>query len=832
MRVLKFGGSSMGSPEIINEVIKIITDEARGERPQAIAVSAYQGVTNALLALANECASGDQEYGSRLDEIYQRHKRVLSELMPDPSDPHYQAAERNLEDNTNRLADLIKGIALVRECSPRLLDEVVSFGEMCSASALAATLNFRGYQSQFVDSRSCILTDSDFGQARVNFEQTNPRIVETVADESKIYIFTGFIAQTADGKTTTLGRGGTDYTAAIVAAALKADLLEIWTDVDGVLTTDPRRVSKAFPLREMSYKEAMELCHFGAKVIFPPTLQPAMDLNIPVKILNTFNPSAEGTLISEKAAESGYAITGISSISGMALIRLQGSGMVGVAGIAMRLFRALASSRINVVLITQASSEHTICIAVQTACVERAERVINEEFRLERRDNLIEPAVVETGLAIVSVVGEQMRRRPGISGKVFGALGTNGINIIAIAQGSSELNISAVVKEVDEQKALLALHDEFFFTENKTVNIFMAGSGLVGSALLRQIASHKEALLHDNQVELKVVGLANSKGLVPNPTSECLTERLKGGASFTPEDFQSDGKQAIERLMDLANDLNLPNSVFVDCTASDEVANSYDRFLNSNIAVITSNKRAQTDNSKEFFRLRRNARDRNVPLLYETSVGAGLPVISTLRDLLNSGDVVLQIEAVLSGTLSYLFNSFDGSKPFSQVVREARELGFTEPDPREDLSGADVARKILILARECGSSQELEEVNTESLIPQECANEASVEEFLSELANHDSEMEKRLLEANRAGNRLCYIATFDGHHCRVEVREIDHSHPFFALEGSDNIISFVTDRYRERPLVVKGPGAGAEVTAAGVLADIVRVSQPLFAKAS
>jgi aspartokinase/homoserine dehydrogenase 1 len=532
----------------------------------------------------------------------------------------------------------------------------------------------------------------------------------------------------------------------------------------------------------------------------------------------------------------------------MALIRLQGSGMVGVAGIAMRLFRCLAQAQVNVVLITQASSEHTICIAIQEQYVKIAEQAINQEFQLEQRDHQIEPAIIETGLAIVSIVGEQMRSRPGISGKVFGALGRNGINIVAIAQGSSELNISAVIREEDEQKALSALHDEFFQSKNRTVNIFLAGRGLVGSTLLKQVNSHKLDLLRENQIELKVISIANTQGvLASSDKSECLTDQdstfqapprqepLAANHSTAESEKQSSEQlgskpllassaSPITQLLAKALELNLPNSVFVDCTASDEVAEHYEHFLKASVAVVTSNKRAQSGPINSFNRLRELARDRRVSFLYETSVGAGLPVISTLRDLRNSGDTILKIEAVLSGTLSYLFNGFDGSRPFSEMVKEAQKLGYTEPDPREDLSGLDVARKILILARECGASLELAEVKLHSLVPEECRGKSSVADFYQQLAQSDQQMEGRAVEANRVGRRLCYIASYDGSEARVELKEIDQTHPFFLLKGSDNIISFATDRYRERPLVVKGPGAGAEVTAAGVLADVVRIA--------
>jgi bifunctional aspartokinase / homoserine dehydrogenase 1 len=839
MRILKFGGSSLGTPEAIERVIEIICDSKRGAKPLAVIVSAYQGVTNSLIELANNCAHGFTAGSSALLEInklYTRHSECLNKLCEEKvkdsefvaNSSSYRAAQEFLERSIQHLTKLCSGIEILGDSSPKTLDEISSFGELLSASALTAVLNLRGIKAEFVDARRLITTNSDFGQALVDFERTYKQIASQLKNTDTIYIVTGFIASTPEGKTTTLGRGGSDYTGSIIAAGVNASVLEIWTDVDGVLTSDPRRVKKAFPLKKLSYKEAMELCHFGAKVIFPPTLQPTMNLSIPVKILNTFNPTAQGTIVANESANSGYPITGISAISGMSLLRLQGSGMVGVAGIAMRLFRVLAQEKISVVLITQASSEHTICLAIKSGFSEAAKRVINGEFSQEQASKLIDPLIVESELSIVSVVGEQMRERPGVSAKVFSALGENGVNIIAIAQGSSELNISVVVKESDEDKALNALHDQFFYAKNKTLNVYLAGLGVVGSTLIKQILNHRDNLLSNHYIDLNIVALANSRNFkFINSSSDIVTQ-----LDELNEEKVNFSLNPLNQLLQTAKELNLPNSIFVDCTASSKVASLYREFLHSSITVITSNKKSQTGPHSDFKELKNMAKEHRGKFLYETSVGAGLPIISTLNDLLKSGDRIIKIEAILSGTLSYLFNTFNSKVAFSKLVKTAKDLGYTEPHPREDLSGVDVARKVLILARECGAKMELEAIETVSLIPSECAEIDDLSLFFLELEKNDSKMLEMITAAERENKRLAYVATLDWSEsldystpkARVQIEAIGDKHPFYNLSGSDNIVSFTTERYDTCPLVVRGPGAGAEVTAAGVLADIVRVA--------
>ncbi|MCB0358578.1 MAG: bifunctional aspartate kinase/homoserine dehydrogenase I, partial [Bdellovibrionales bacterium] len=671
-----------------------------------------------------------------------------------------------------------------------------------------------GGTARYVDAREIVRTNDRFGNARVHFPQTK-QLITTHLSDARPYVVTGFIAATENKQTTTLGRGGSDYTAALIGAALGATAIEIWTDVDGLMTANPRKVRKAFPIPSITYEEAMELSHFGAKVIHPPTLQPAMDSSIPIRIRNTFHPEFAGTVIAEKSDLSKPAITGISSIDSVALLTIQGSGMVGVSGVSSRLFGVLGRNAVNVILITQASSEHTICVAVDPTDAARATEVIEEEFALEIDAKLIRPVHVEPDLAVVSVVGENMRRTPGIAGRVFTALGRNAINVFAIAQGSSEFNISIVVSQSDEAKALNALHDEFFLSPTRTVHLFLAGTGLIGRTFLQQLASQQQHLVESMALDLRVIGASNSRNLV------CDTDGIP--ADLVQERLEAaDEPGGIDALVARAEALNLPTSVLIDCTASSDVHIAYRQALRSAVAIVTPNKKAQSASFAEYAELKEYARRRQTPFLYETSVGAGLPVIGVLNDLLRSGDQIHRVQAVLSGTLSYLFNTFDGSIPFSELVRDAQRRGFTEPDPRDDLSGQDVARKLLILSREAGRRLEPDQVEVENLVP-ESLRKISAADFLDRLGDSDESFALRLEAAKRAGGKLCYVASIEGDTAKVALEILPSDHPFYDLSGSDNVIAFTTDRYRERPLVIQGPGAGAEVTAAGVFADVLRV---------
>lgn len=817
MKILKFGGSSVGTPERITSIIAITTDTLRyppGEI-RGIVVSAFQGVTDTLIELARQATEHKETYRENLKALEQRHINALDELLPVTE---RSKAIATVKATFNELEDLLHGITLVSECSARTLDLIMSFGERLSAFIVTEAFKTHGVDAEMLDARSIVFTNDAHGNARPDRERTVKAAREYFASHPRLQIITGFIGTSPANLTTTLGRGGSDFTASIIGAALGASEIEIWTDVDGMLTADPRKVPKAFPIPEITFEEAMELCHFGAKVIYPPTIQPAIDAHIPLVIKNTMRPSALGTRIVEDAATLPHPITGISSISAIALLRLEGSGMVGVAGTAARLFKALATAKINIILITQASSEHTICCAIDPNNLEPARTAVQEEFALELQAGMIAPLVVEEDLAIISVVGERMRQTPGISGRVFSALGSNAINVVAVAQGSSELNISAVISHEDETKALNALHDEFFANRAKTINLWIIGTGLIGTTLLKQLREQRDVLRDTLSLDLQLRGIANSrKMIVAKEGDEALdfsVELSETAPTFIVGDF-------ISHLLTA----NLPNCVFVDCTASDEIPRHYVKLLKKKIAVVTPNKRGISGPLSSYNEITSTAQEQRAPLLYETCVGAALPVLSTLRDLVRSGDKVHRIEAVLSGTLSFIFNSMANGMAFSDAVLEAKHLGYTEPDPRDDLSGADVARKVLILARSAGLPLEESSLRLTPLLPPETAS-WSVHEFLERLPTLNDRFDSQARAANERGERLFFSALIDCVEKRAEIglRAVPLTHPFCALSGSDNIVAFSTRRYSPNPLVVKGPGAGAEVTAAGVFADIIRIA--------
>lgn len=827
MKVLKFGGSSVGSAESIKIVANIILQYQQQQVHCATVVSAMGGVTDRLLDISQEAAQGNEEYKERLSELEKHHFAAARELIGVHTQSKVFARLKTL---FNELDDLVHGVYLLRERSPRTMDLVLSFGERLSAYLISQYINELGVTAEFLDARKIIVTDKSFNNAKVDFTATNQKIQDYFSSHSALQIVTGFVAATPEQETTTLGRGGSDYTASILGAALNAKEIEIWTDVDGVMTADPRQVDSAFSLDAISYIEAMEMSHFGAKVIYPPTLLPVLGENIPLRIRNTFHREFPGTLVSKNPYSAiqqtlnnakAPAVKGISSIKEVAMLTLEGSGMVGTPGISSRLFGTLAQGNINIIIITQASSEHTITFAVSPIDAEAAQRTISEEFVSEIAAGKIAAPAIERDLSIIAIVGENMRQTPGISGRLFIALGRNGVNVRAIAQGSSEANLSVVIAQRNLHKALNTVHEAFFLSEKKTLNVFLVGIGLIGKTLLEQITQQREYLQKNRILEISVIGIANSKQ---------MTFSEEG---LNPDEWQNtleqDGEKAdMTAFVQRMKEMNMPNSVFVDCTASQDVIKYYAEVLQSAISIVTPNKLANSGSYQDYQQLQTAARQAGVQFLYETNVGASLPVIRVIQDLKDSGDKIYKIEGILSGTLSYLFNSFTSEKRFSDIVRQAKELGYTEPNPREDLLGTDVARKILILAREVGIPLELQDVEVENMLPPACLEANSPEDFLNALEAADQDFDQRLQQAEERNEKLRFVATLQDEKATVSLLSVGSDHPFYALSGSDNIISFTTSRYHDRPLVVKGSGAGAEVTAAGVFADLISVSNYLY----
>lgn len=817
MKVLKFGGTSVGSPDSMKRVVEIIKKYQEEKVKVAVVASAMSGVTNTLIETGTLAAENNESYTANLTTLENRHFQMVKDLLKVKNQSPVLAQVKKL---TNELEELMHGVYLLKEISPRTLDLILSFGERLSCQILHAYSLQEGLDMEFLDSRKLIKTDDRFSNARIKKDLTYENIRSHFKDKNAIQLITGFISSTEKGETTTLGRGGSDYTAAIFGAALDAHEIEIWTDVDGVLTTDPRKVKKAFPLKDLTYIEAMEMSHFGAKVIYPPTLQPAFEKKIPLRIKNTFNPDFHGTFISEKSEKGDYLIKGISSIENVSLINLQGSGMVGVAGVSSRLFTALAENDISVILITQASSEHSICLALDPKDAKNAKKIIETEFKAEIAAGKVDEVIVESDLSVVAIIGENMRNTPGIAGTMFEALGKNGVNIRAIAQGSSEVNLSVVIDRVNLSKSLNTIHEVFFLSDVKTLNVFLVGVGLIGGTLLKQIKSQQKYLLDAQMLKINIVALANSKKMLFNEDGIDL-DNWKEQLLASPE------KSDISLFIRKMNELNLSNSVFADCTSSEKIVEFYDEVLKNAISITTPNKLAGSGPYERYKRLKQTAFRNGVKYLFETNVGAGLPVITTLNDLLQSGDKILKIEGVLSGTLSYIFNTFRKGAKFSEVVLQAKEKGFTEPDPRDDLNGMDVARKILILAREVGYAAELDQVKIENILPKACLEAPTVDQFFTELEKANSYFDEMLEKAESEEKVLRFIAKMENGEATVSLQSVDIQNPFYSLSGSDNMISFTTDRYRERPLVIKGPGAGAEVTAAGVFAEIISLSHYL-----
>jgi aspartokinase/homoserine dehydrogenase 1 len=806
MKVLKFGGTSVGSVENLIKVKKIVENQ---HDDVVVIVSALGGITDKILAMARTAATTRTFTETEMMEVTNRHFTTIDTLVPENMIPEVKKA---VQQHIDELAGFIKGVSLLGEITPKTLDHIAGIGELLSSAIIAPFLG-----AKWFDSRKLIRTDSNFIKAEVDFEITNRQISEAFEGFSGIAVAPGFIASNAGGETTTLGRGGSDFSAAIYAAALNASTLEIWTDVDGFMTADPRIIRKAYTIDYLTYSEAMELSHFGANVIYPPTILPVLQKKIPVWIKNTEKPEKPGTLVGhEKRFGKERIIKGISSISDISLITLQGAGMVGVTGISMRLFTALAREKINVILISQASSENSISIAVHSLAATDAAEAISEEFVHEIETGQINGVRVEADLSIVAIVGENMRESTGIAGKLFNTIGKNGINVRAIAQGASELNISWVVKTSDLRKTLNVVHESFFLTTYKELNLFLMGTGTVGGNFIDQLQKQQQKLFVEKRLKLKLVGVANSKRMLFNRDGIELNNYFD---LLNQSELKSDFQSYVEQM----TGMNMFNSVFIDCTANEEVTSYYKQVLESNISIVAANKVAASSGYANYRMLKNTALAKGVKFYYETNVGAGLPVLSTINDLINSGDRILKIEAVLSGTLNFIFNTVSSEVSLSAAIKMAKEAGYSEPDPRVDLSGKDVVRKLLILVREAGYELEESDVEILGFIPDGLFT-GTLDDFWKGVEKMDEPFEMKREKVELENMKLRYIARFDNGNAKVSLEAVEAGSPFFQLEGSNNAILITTERYNEFPMLIKGYGAGAGVTAAGVFADIMRIA--------
>lgn len=810
MKVLKFGGTSVESPTNIKKVIEIVRDKINDDNVLTV-VSAFGGVTNAIIECGKLALAKDLKYEIIVSEIETRHIETARQLI---NNGKLKEIITEIKTLASELKNICHGISLLNEISTKTNDYLLSFGERLSAIIITQAFNSSGIETIHIDSRDLIVTDENFGNAKVDLDLSYSIIREKLIGLGKNVIINGFIALSSKKRITTLGRGGSDYTAAIIAAAIDANLLEIWTDVNGVMTANPNLVSSAYTLERLSYEEAMELSHFGAKVIYPPTLQPVLKKGIPILIKNTFAPNEKGTLISKQTDPDGKTVKGLSYIDDIALLTLTGSGMIGLNGIASRLFSSLSQSKINIVFITQASSEHTITIGISQDDADTAVEALNAEFSLEMRLNRIDTINVDSQLSIVALVGDNMKESIGLSGKAFHALGTNGVNIRAIAQGSTERNISIVIKRKDVRKALNVLHESFFLSELKKIHLFIVGVGNVGQKLLLQVEEQKEFLKKEFRLEIRVVALANSTKMLFDHEYE---------HSWYGELMEKGEDADIKKFVAKMKALNLRNSVFIDNTASSEIPDLYASILESSISIVASNKIAASSNYSNYKYLNDLATRHNVKFLYETNVAAGLPVIRTIRSMIKSGDRILRIEAVLSGSLNFIFNNFNAENHFDEVVSRAMEEGYTEPDPRIDLSGIDVMRKILILARESGYKLEFEDIKNEKFIPEELLKIESKEEFIVALKEKRAYFENIRRKAELKEQKLRFTAKFVEGKASVSLLSVGKEVPYYQLDGKDNIVMVYSSRYKEQPLIVKGAGAGAEVTASGVFADIMSI---------
>ena len=806
MKVLKFGGTSVGSVDSILNVKKIVTSQTE---PVVVVVSALGGITDKLIETSHMAVEGDMRYQEVFDFIVRRHDDVILGLLPEG--PVREGLMTVVHELLEELRSIYHGVFLIKDISPKTLATIVSYGERMSSRIVAAVVD----GARWYDSREIIRTEKKNGKDVLCAKATNELVCNTWKTLPQVSLMAGFISSDIDtGDVTNLGRGGSDYTAAIVAAALDATVLEIWTDVDGFMTADPRVISTAYVIDELSYTEAMELCNFGAKVIYPPTIYPVCLKNIPIRVKNTFNPEAPGTVIKKDIHGGDKPIRGISSIKGTTLINISGLSMVGVIGVNRRIFTCLADNGISVFMVSQASSENSTSIGVRDADAQEACRVLNEEFAREIAEGAMYPMSAESGLATVAIVGENMRHTPGVAGKLFGTLGRSGISVIACAQGSSETNISFVIAEEYLRKALNVIHDSFFLSEYRVLNLFICGVGTVGGSLIEQIHHQQEKLKRELRLQLNVVGIASGHNAMFSREGLDLQDYRKRLAQAPASTLQ--------RLHDEVIGMNIFNSVFVDCTASADVASLYKDFLSHNINIVAANKIAASSNYEQYRELKSIAQARGVKFLFETNVGAGLPIIRTINDLCNSGDKILRIEAVLSGTLNYIFNTISADIPFSKTVEMARAEGYSEPDPRIDLSGRDVLRKLVILAREAGYSINQEDVMAEQLIPQSFF-EGTLDEFWLNLPSLDKDWEQRRQRLERERKVWRFVAKYENGQASISLKEIEESHPFYQLEGSNNIVLLTTERYKEYPMLIQGYGAGASVTAAGVFADIMSI---------
>ncbi|MEO9871209.1 bifunctional aspartate kinase/homoserine dehydrogenase I [Ekhidna sp.] len=804
MKVLKFGGTSLGSSESIRKAKNII---ASSDSPMIVVVSATGSTTDDLQRVGHLACSGDLSYLSLLLTMEERHQKMYHDLVQKDESNEVTAV-------FDQLRQVCKGVYLLKELTDRSKDFILGAGELLSASVINSYLKEEGVASAFFDSREVIKTDDSFGNATVNLDRTKEILDELKNQFVDVNVFPGFVASTDTGLMTTLGRGGSDYTASILAGILKADVLEIWTDVDGIMTADPRLVKRSHTLNHVSYKEALELSHFGAKVIYFQSILPVFKEGIPVRVKNTFSPESEGTLISNEKGDPDL-IKGIASTDDISVLSVSGNYLKESANFFARLFRVLADNNIQVVFTTYANAEYTVTLGLKSSEAKKALKVVQAEFR--NVDESLQSSVMEEGYSLLALVGENMKNQVGVSGNMFNVLGKNGVSIKAIAQGSSERNISAILPKSDLSKALNVLHESFFLSEMKRINLFIIGTGNVGKAFLNQITKQFSYLKEHHHLNIKVIGIANSRKMIfqkdgiPFSKWEGL---LPEGEKFSKEGF-----------IKSMTDLNYRNSIFIDITASSAISELYQEILRKSISVVTPNKIAATRSYKDYLELKSSAKKYRSQFLIETNVCAGLPVLSTLNDLVRSGDQVIKLEAVLSGTLNFLFNEYDGSRSFAEVIRYAKELGYTEPDPRLDISGEDVMRKLLILIRESGYSMEMKELGSTSFLPESCLKSASLEEFY-ELVEKEEEYFRSLYKASvDNGTKLKFIASYENNKGSVSLREVSSSHPFYHLEGKDNVVLFYTNRYNEQPLVIKGAGAGAEVTASGIFADVLRIVQ-------
>lgn len=811
MKVLKFGGSSVANSQSIRKVLEIVQQTSKNHTT-VIVVSAFGKTTDNLLKIANTAVQ-NEAYTALLQQTEAHHLTVIKELIPVTQQSEVISYTKKI---FNHLETLFEGCNLLQELTPKTLATIASFGELLSSFIIAKAAKGLGLSANYKDSRELIIANGSYQSATVNFEITNKNCNAYFTNSTEqITILPGFIASTLDGKTTTLGRGGSDYSAAIYAAALHADELQIWTDVSGMFTANPREVKQAFPIPHISYQEAMELSHFGAKVIYPPTIQPVLEKQIPIVIKNTFSPDDVGTIITQKTANN-KPVKGIAFIENIALLTLEGSGMVGIPGFSKRLFETLSLKNINVVLITQASSEHSICIGIYADDVAIAEQCINETFEVEIKLRKVHAVLVETNLSILALVGDNMKNHQGLSGQMFSALGKNNVNIRAIAQGASEKNISAVINTLDAKKALNTLHEQFFEEKTKQVNLFITGVGNVGERFLTQIAQQATYLREHLKLNIRVIGISNSRTMVFDENGIDLSDwktALSKGETAT-----------LAMFYDKVSSLNLRNSVFIDNTASELVSTMYEQYLRKSISVVTCNKIACASDFENYKTLKKVSRKYNASFLFETNVGAGLPIIDTLKNLIVSGDRVQKIQAVLSGSLNFVFNNFHKSITFHDVVKAAQNEGYTEPDPKIDLSGIDVARKILILAREGGFELELSDIENESFLPEESLKTSNNDDFYASLTVYEKHFQNIYKAASDKNCKLKYVAEFVNGKAKVGLQEIPANHAFYNLEGSDNIVLFFTDRYPKQPLQIKGAGAGADVTASGIFADVIRTA--------